>query len=401
MTRVLWCNPAVGVAGDMLLGALVDLGADRDRIREQLGRLGLDGWTLDCSPTTRRGLVATRAEVGTAAHDHHRPWSRIDAMLAGVGLDPFVEEGARRTFRRLGEAEARVHGIELDEVHFHEVGALDAIVDIVGTWAALHTLDVDAVHSAPIGLGTGTATMAHGTVPVPAPATLELLVGVPCVGIDAVGETATPTGVALLTTMVERWGAITAGVVEGIGRGAGHRDPDTHANVVTAVVLAVPDADAAADAEPLGPLADGAGVVESLVVETNLDDVTPEVLGHVVDRVLQLGADDVWVAPVTMKKQRPAHQLRVLCRPELAEQVRELIAAETGTLGLRQWPVAKYELPRRVEHVLIDGCEIAMKVGPHGAKPEHDDLVAASTALGRPVRALAAEAVARWRGAVD
>jgi uncharacterized protein (TIGR00299 family) protein len=395
MTRVLWCNPAVGVAGDMLLGALVDLGADQARIREQLDRLGLDGWTLDCSPTTRRGLVATRVEVGTSTHDHHRPWSRIDALLGSAGLDPVVEAGARRTFRRLGEAEAKVHGIALDEVHFHEVGALDAIVDIVGTWAALATLEVDEVHSAPIGLGAGTAAMAHGTVPVPAPATLELLVGVPCVGIDAVGETATPTGVALLTTMVERWGAITDGVVATIGRGAGHRDPDSHANVVTAVVLTVPDPD------PLPASSPTVESVESAVIETNLDDVTPEVLGHVIDRVLQLGADDVWVVPVTMKKQRPAHQLRVLCRPELAERVRELIAAETGTLGLRQWQVTKHELPRRVDHVDLDGHRVAMKVGPHGAKPEHDDLVAASAALGRPVRVLATEAVARWRDAVD
>jgi uncharacterized protein (DUF111 family) len=198
MTRRLWCNPSLGVAGDMLLGALLDAGADEAFVRNQLERLELDGWSLEVEPTTRRGLVAARAVVRTEVQEHHRSWSHIDAMLSSAGLHHDVAAGARRTFRSLGDAEATVHGIDIDRVHFHEVGALDAIVDVVGSWAALVSLDVDEVVSAAVGLGSGTATMAHGTVPVPAPAVLELLVGVPTTPVEARAETATPTGVAVL-----------------------------------------------------------------------------------------------------------------------------------------------------------------------------------------------------------
>jgi hypothetical protein len=384
--RRLWCNPSLGVAGDMLLAALVDLGADDAFVRGQLARLGLDGWSLTIEPTTRRGLVATRAVVDAELHDHHRPWSQIDALLASTELHDDVATGARRTFRALGEAEARVHGIDIDQVHFHEVGAVDAIVDIVGAWAALVSLDVDEVVSAPVGLGSGTATMAHGTVPVPAPAVLELLVGAPTTPVDVSAETATPTGVALLVTMVDRWGPPPAGTVRSSGRGAGTWDPTTHPNVVSAVLF---------DSEPSvhDDETTGSRVVHATVLETNLDDVTPEVLAQVVEYALALGADDAWVTPAVMKKGRAGHVLSVLCRPELSDRMRALLAVETGTLGMRERTVAKHELPRRVEVVELDGCSIRVKLGPHGAKAEHDDVVAAAQRLGRPVREVARAAL--------
>lgn len=385
MSRALWCNPVVGVAGDMMLGALLDLGADRALVDAQLAALGLPGWEFSSCATRRAGLTATSVQVRTATHDHHRAWSTIDALLCSAALDPFVAEGARRTFRRLGEAEAQVHGIDIDEVHFHEVGAIDAIIDIVGTWAALSTLEVDSVHSAPIGLGTGTAAMAHGVLPVPAPATLQMLIGHPTVPFDVGGESATPTGVALLTTMADEWGDLPAGTIIATGRGAGTRDPDSHANVVTVVLY-----------EPVDSTAAGAAV-SSRLIETNLDDVTPEVIAHVIDRALTLGADDAWAVAITMKKGRPAQQLRVLCRPELSPSLRHLIAAETGTLGMREWPIDKYELDRHMDQVDLEGHIVRIKVGPHGAKAEHDDLVAASVELGRPIRDLAAEALESFR----
>ncbi len=391
--RVLWCNPSVGVAGDMLLGSLLDLGAEESFVRAQLDVLELDGWALHVTGTTRRGLVATSVQVDAPDHDHHRPWSRIDALLGTAALHPEVAAGARRTFRALGEAEATVHGVDIDEVHFHEVGAVDAIVDIVGCWAARVSLEVDRVDSAPIGLGAGTAEMAHGRVPVPAPAVLELLVGTPTAGVDTTHETATPTGVALLVTMVERWGPPPSGTVLGSGRGAGTWDPATHPNVVTAVLL---DSTAAATEPGEAAVAPGdpaAGAVGAVVIETNLDDATPEVLAHVIGRSLELGADDAWVTPIVMKKGRPAHLLSVLARPELAGALRELVAAETGTLGLRQRVIGKFELPRRTEVVEVDGHRIRRKIGPHGAKAEHDDVAAASAATGRPLRDLAALAL--------
>jgi uncharacterized protein (TIGR00299 family) protein len=376
--RLLWCNPSLGVAGDMWMASLLAAGADESFVRDQLATLPVPGWSLGIEVTTRRGLVATRVVVEAPDHDHHRPWSTIDAMLRDAPLDPRVAAGARRTFRALGEAEATVHGIELDQVHFHEVGAVDAIVDIVGCWAALVALDIDEVHSDAIGLGSGTARMAHGIVPVPAPAVLDLVEGVPTVPVDAAAETATPTGVALLVTMVDTWGPPPAGTVLATGRGAGTWDPTTHPNVVTAVVL------------------DGAAspaTVTATVLETNLDDVTPEVLGHVVQRLLDEGADDAWVTPIVMKKGRPGHQLSVLCRPELAQALRGVIVAETGTLGVRERPVTKHELPRTTEEVQVEGHTIRIKVGPHGAKPEHDDVATAARQLGLPLREVSARAL--------
>lgn len=387
MTRSLWFNPAVGVAGDMLLAALLDLGAERDSVDAQLEVLGVTGWSLEVGPTRRRGLTATSVDVQVPEEQHHRAWSTIDNLLADAPLDPTVAAGARRTFRRLAEAEAEVHGIGIDEVHFHEVGAVDAIIDIVGTWAALASLSVDSVYSGPVGLGTGTASMAHGVIPVPAPATLQLMIGHPSVPVNCAAETATPTGVALLTTIVDEWGHLPAGRITSVGRGAGRRDPETHANVVTVLAF-----------EPASATVSATG---SRLVETNLDDVTPEVIAHVIDRALALGADDAWAVAITMKKGRPAQQLRVLCRPELAAPLRELIASETGTLGLREWPVDKYELDRHTDEVVIEGQVVRIKVGPHGIKAEHDDLVAAAAILGRPVRVLAVEAISRWHDTSD
>jgi pyridinium-3,5-bisthiocarboxylic acid mononucleotide nickel chelatase len=259
VTRTLWVNPAVGVAGDMLLGALFDLGAPVEAVRGQLDRLGLPGWELRVGEVRRRGLRAVRAEVLADEGHRHRPWTTIDGMLAGAGLAAEVERGARATFRRLAEAEATVHGIDVDEVHFHEVGAVDAIVDIVGVWAARHSLGVAEVVAAPVGLGAGTVRAEHGLLPAPAPATLLLLVGSPTRPVDSPTETATPTGVALLVTMADRWGSLPAGTVAATGFGAGGRDPDSHPNVLNAVLTE----------------ADTARRVESVVIETNLDDVTP------------------------------------------------------------------------------------------------------------------------------
>ncbi len=400
--RVLWCNPSVGVAGDMLLAALLDLGAEEAFVRSQLERLPVSGWRLEVGASTRRGLVATSAQVDVAPDDHHRPWSRIDTMLATADLHPAVAAGARRTFEALGRAEASVHGTTIDEVHFHEVGAVDAIVDIVGSWAALvawrgEDEPAPTVVSAPIGLGSGTAAMAHGELPVPAPAVLELLRDHPVVPVAMQAETATPTGVALLVTMADRWGHVPAGTIRRVGRGAGRRDPSSHANVVTVVELELPADDADAGA---GALDDGPGdapPVDAVVVETNLDDVTPETIAHVLGRALELGADDAWATPIVMKKGRPAQQVSVLCRPALAPTMRGLLSRETGTLGTRTRGVDKRELTRTIVEVDVEGQVVRVKVGPHGAKAEHDDVVAAARQSGRSLRDVAADALTAWR----
>lgn len=390
-TTVLWLDPQFGASGDMLLGALVGAGAEVDAVRAGLGRLPFGGWELSTSEVTRGGISGTRVEVHVddRHEDHGRRWRDIDTMLASSDLPGHVRDGARSTFRRLGEVEAAAHRVAIDEVHFHEVGAVDAIVDIVGAWIALDLLAVNRVIIGPVGLGRGMVRGHHGLLPLPAPATAALLAGAPVRAVDVEMETCTPTGAALLAT-IGTWGPLPAGVLEATARGAGGRDPASHPNVLTAHLVEVEDAAVSSSPAP------GGAATEAVVLETNLDDVTPEVVAHAIDRLLAAGADDAWVTPILMKKSRPAFTLCVLTSPACSAELRALIHAETGTLGIRESTVTKHVVPRHVEMLDVDGVSVRVKVGPHGAKPEHDDLVALSSATGRPLRELAAEVLRRW-----
>ncbi|MGI9611595.1 MAG: nickel pincer cofactor biosynthesis protein LarC [Acidimicrobiales bacterium] len=384
----LWLDPGFGASGDMLLGVLVGLGVPVDDLRSDLAELGVEGWSLEESAVQRAGIDATRVEVrlnDDASSTHHRSWSSIDRLLADAShLTDRVRCGARQTFRMLGEVEAGIHGVSIDEVHFHEVGAVDAIVDIVATWAALDRLGVSAVHAGPIGLGSGgTVSTAHGQLPVPAPATLKLLEGLPIAGLDSPSESVTPTGAALLATAVDTWGAIPSGHLIASARGAGGRNPDTHPNAITGILIETA-AKAATDAAP-------EQTVTAIVLATNIDDATPEILGHTLNRLLEAGADDAWLVPIGMKKSRPGHELRVLCSPDLASDLRHIIFTETGTLGIRSETIAKHMLPRRFETVEVHGHKIRVKVGPYSSKPEYEDLVEASRATGIPIHQLANE----------
>ena len=238
MTRRLWLDPGFGASGDMMLGTLIGIGASIDRVRTDLETLNVSGWSVELTTAVRAGISATRVVVDAPEQaGNHRSWSTIDALIASAELPTSVAEGARRSFRLLGEAEAAIHNLDLDEVHFHEVGALDAIVDIVGSWSALGQLDVDEVHSGPVGLGHGTVEAAHGTLPVPAPATVVLLQGATIRPVEIAMETVTPTGAALLAAMVDTWGVIPPGRLTASSRGAGGRNPATHPNVVSAMII--------------------------------------------------------------------------------------------------------------------------------------------------------------------
>ena len=379
--RVLWLDPSFGASGDMLLGVLVGLGARLSVIIDGLKPLAIDGWSLSESAVSRGSLDATRVEVTCEPSEHHphhqhRSWSSIDALLASSPLPDTVIKGARRTFRALAEAEASIHQVDVDEVNFHEVGAVDAIVDIVGTWLALADLDVSRIVCGPIGLGHGTIEAAHGRLPLPAPATAALLRGLPVRGLDLAGETVTPTGAALLTTISNDLGPLPTGTLEVTARGAGGRDPASHPNVLTAHV--VRQASSGLDAE-------GPTVSDAAIIQTNLDDTTGEIVAHTIDRCLELGADDAWAQPIVMKKGRPGVELNVLARVDLVETLRDTILTETATLGLRVSTLRKVAQPRRFETVEIAGHSIRIKIGPAGAKPEFDDLAAAARALAMPL----------------
>ncbi len=387
MTTELWFDPTFGVSGDMLIGAFFGLGVDPDEVVAALATLGLEDWSITAGITRRCGVVASRAEVTSKTSSHGRHWSSIDkllaeAMLGDPGLPESVVTGARSTFRRLGEIEAAQHGVPIDEIHFHEVGAVDAILDITGAWLCWHLLGEPMVSFGPVGLGYGTVSAAHGELPIPAPATAALLQGCEIRSMDVASETVTPTGAALLTTMATRSGLMPSGVIESIARGAGGRDPEGYPNVVSAYLIASTTEAAAED-----------NIIESkLVLATNIDDATGEQIAHTIELLLAAGADDAWANPIVMKKGRPAVELCALTSPSDAQSLQTIMMKETGSLGVRCTPTTRHAAHRTTREVNIDGFAVRIKVGPFGEKPEHDDLVAVAKATGRSLRDIATEA---------
>jgi pyridinium-3,5-bisthiocarboxylic acid mononucleotide nickel chelatase len=381
MSKIAWFHPISGIAGDMALGALLDAGADLDAVTTTVRGLGVDGWSLGSERVERSSLAATRALVDAPEQHHHRRWGDIRELLAAADLPDRVRDRASRIFEALAVAEAEVHGITPDEVHFHEVGALDAIVDIVGVCAALESLDVDTVHSAPVRVGVGSVKAAHGVLPNPAPAVVRLLEGIPTVGVDVELELTTPTGAAIIAALAESIGPMPTMTIGATGFGAGNRDLPGRPNV-TQVVLG----------EPAG--SDERFVEQLVELTSNLDDVTGELLAHTIESLLAQGALDAWATPMVMKKGRPAHTVHALCRPADKTAVLDTMFRLTGTLGVREQPVDRHTQPRHMVMVEIDGHSIAVKIGPERAKAEFDDVVAAAEALGRSPRDLAAEAEA-------
>lgn len=411
LAQTLWVDPGFGASGDMLLGALAGQLAinsgDPSIVDESLApldQLGLEPFELRLEEAIRCGLAAHRMRVATAPSGHGRTWSAIDQLLADALLPERAKAGARSTFRRLGEIEAAQHGIDVDEVHFHEVGAVDSILDIVGVWLLLDAINPTSVAVGPVGLGYGSVQAAHGLLPLPAPATVALLEGVPVRGLNIEGETCTPTGAALLVTVADAFGPLPDGVVGATTRGAGGRDPATHPNVVTITAIAAEDTGAGNSAENMGDVApsaqgrSGAGSVDepAWIIECNIDDTTPEVLASALDRLLDAGANDAWIVPIVMKKGRAAAQLRVLSDASHHRALVAMVFTETGTLGCRTIPATKHVLPRRFDTVVVRGREIDMKIGPHSAKPEHDHLASLADETGLPIRQLDLEARLVW-----
>lgn len=392
MTTV-WVDASSGASGDMLLGALLGAGVPLEVLQRAVDAVSPEPVALRAETVRRGALAATRCHVEVADSAAHRTWTDVRLLLARADLDEPVRDLATRAFTRLAEAEARVHGTAVDDVHFHEVGALDAIADVVGVAAGFVHLAADEVVVGPVAVGSGTVETAHGTLPVPPPAVAELLRGVPSyagpVGAPAT-ELCTPTGAALLTAVATGHGPQPAMSVAEIGVGAGGRDPEGHANVLRLMV-----------GEPTGP---GSG--RPLVVETNVDDLDPRLWPQVVARLLAAGASDAWLTPIVMKKGRPAHTLHVLTSPENAAAVRLTVFRETTAIGVREHEVGKHALDREMVAVEVDGEPVAVKLARHegvvlNAMPEFDDVVRAADALGRPVKAVLADAVAASRRFVD
>ncbi len=380
---VAWFNCFCGVAGDMALGALVDAGADPDAVRDIVAGLGVPGWELVTAKTLRGGISATDVKVQVAESGVVRTAANILGLVAGADLPERVRGRALATFGALATVEAQLHGRPVEQVHFHEVGGLDAIVDIVGTCAALEVLDVGEVHVAPIAQGQGMIRSAHGHLPIPAPATVELLRGAPTFGTDVPHELTTPTGAALMAALASGFGPMPPMTVGSVGYGAGDRELQDRPNV-TQVVIGRSEA----------TLATGQGVQ---LLETNVDDVTGETLAYTVEALLLAGAHDAWITPVVMKKGRPAHVVSALMDPALAATVADVMLAETGSLGIRATTLQRWPRSREQVEVHVDGLRVRLKVAPGRVKVEHDDAAAVAAATGRPLREVIELAAAAWQ----
>jgi len=376
--RIAWVDATGGVSGDMLLGACLDAGVDLSVVEDALARLGLpERVSVRGEPVRRAAIGATRAVVETAEPRHHRTLPDVLALLEG--LEPAVRDRAAVVFRALADAEARVHRTAPDDVHFHEVGALDSIADVVGVVAALSSLELDRLVCSPIALGGGRVSTEHGVIPVPGPAVVELLraSGAPGFGGPVDRELATPTGVALMVTLADGFGPMPGLRPDVVGAGAGTADPEGHANLTRLVVGA--------------PVADGGSVTHEVVLEANVDDLDPRLWPGVLAALMEAGAADAWLTPIVMKKGRPAHTLSVLATPDRVESLAQVVLTHTSTIGLRRYPVDKVALPREVVEVEVYGETVRVKLARlHGevvtATPEFDDVARVAAAKGLPER---------------
>ena len=385
--RIAWFHCFAGIAGDMALGSLIDAGADVGEVRSLLTRLAIDGWSLEAVPVLRGGVAATQVIVTVNETSVVRTFPHILGILDEAKLPLRVRDRAVAAFSALAEVEGRLHRRPTSQVHFHEVGGHDTIVDIVGTAAALEVLGVDEVLSSPVAMGNGVVRTSHGLLPNPAPAVLGLLEDVPVWGRDINVELTTPTGAAILAAMATGYGPMPPMIVDSTGYGAGSREIDGLPNCTQVVVGWRATSAAPAGTRHGQPLA---------LLEANLDDATGEQLADALRALLDAGANDAWVTPVVMKKGRPGHVLSVLADRALVEQLCAVLTGETGSLGVRVLEVGRMAAPRHLDHVDLDGTPIRVKVSAGRAKVEHDDAAELARRTGRPVREVIERAERAW-----
>jgi len=392
LSRLAYVDCVGGMAGDMLMGALLDAGADADLVRSGLSRLGVEGLELRVGRTRRGPLDAARVEVRAPPAQPHRGLREVGELVEGARLPPRARERALATFDRLAVAEGRVHGIAPDEVIFHEVGAADAVADVCGVALALESLGVERIACSPLPVARGIVASAHGPLPLPAPATLALLEGAPLHGVEGDEELVTPTGAALVAALVEGFGPLPALRLEATGYGAGARELGRVPNVVRVLVGEAEEVAAPAPTETVS------------LVETNLDDLSPELVPDAAQSATAAGALDVWTTPAGMKKGRPGVVVSALVRPEREAAVAEALLRSTTALGVRVARLERFELEREWRAVEVSGEAVRVKLGRLDGEvvnvaPEHDDCARAAERTGRPTVSIWSAALAageRW-----
>jgi uncharacterized protein (TIGR00299 family) protein len=383
VTRVAYIDPIGGLAGDMLLAALLDAGAPGEALDGFVRALGLEGVQVEVSRPVLAGLASTHVDVRTE-HGRGRTAEAMRALIAGSGLSERVCERSLDALDRLILAEAAVHGVGPSEVVLHELGGDDTLVDICGAFALLEALEIVQVVCAPIPLGRGVGEMDHGPMPLPAPATMALLAGVPVVGVETPGELVTPTGAAIVVTAADAFGEFPAMTIRTTGTGSGLREHPDRPNVVRVTIGETVDR--------------SAGRGEVVLLQANIDDLVPELVPDVLEACVAAGAIDVWTAPIQMKKARPGVLLSVLGRPDDERALAETLLRHSSTLGVRVQRLERYELDRAIREVHVGGHPVRVKIGLLDGRvvnvaPEHDDCAAVASATDRPVKQIWAEAM--------
>lgn len=362
--KTLYLDTFSGISGDMMLGLLLDLGVDQRQLEQELQKLPIAGYTLEVGREQRHGIEGCRVQVQCEETHHHRSWSTIDAMLEQSNLHPPVKQMSRNFFRMLGEAEAKVHGIDIDKVHFHEVGAVDAIVDLVGTAIGLDLLGIDKVICSALPLSRGMSQCAHGKLPLPAPATLEILQGKPVLDSGCNKELVTPTGATIAAELAD-FGPLPSLPLGKSGYGVGGWQLEDRPNLLRGILYDLSD--------------DNSSSRDKVqLLESHIDDSTPEQLGDLMERLFDAGALDVGYTPLQMKKNRPANRLSVVCRPDQADLLASVIMHNSSAIGVRSHSCDRYRLQRRQAEVAIEGGQARVKLLFEGdtflrLTPEYED----------------------------
>ncbi|HEY6566330.1 MAG TPA: nickel pincer cofactor biosynthesis protein LarC [Actinomycetota bacterium] len=396
MTTIAYFDCFGGLAGDMLVGALLDAGAPIDALREVPTALGMREVTIEIDRVSRQGIAAAAVSVippPDADEAPGRPAGLLKEIVATSSLPPVVRHRSLEAVDRIATVEASIHGSAPDEVILHELGGVDTLIDICGTFVLLDALQVELVVCSPVPYGRGSTTTAHGPLPTPGPAVLGLLHGAPMVGVASSDELVTPTGAVLAAVAATSWGELPSMTLQGVGYGAGQRDPADRPNLLRVVLGTAPVADSE---RPVDRLAARADVV---LLEANLDDLIPELIPDAVERCVAAGALDVWITPVTMKKGRPGVVVSAIARPEAERAVVSALFEHTSTLGVRVVPASRHELDRTTREVHVDGYAVRVKIGSLGGRvvnvaPEHDDCATVASLTGRPAKQIWAAALA-------
>lgn len=365
--KTLYFDCFAGASGNMILGGLIALGVDEKQLIEQIKLLNISDFEIEFTTVNKSGISAIHANV-KVPHEHaHRHLHTIEKIINESGLSDKIKQRAIKIFTKLAEAEAKIHGIELNKVHFHEVGAMDAIIDVVGCCIGFEILGIEKFACSKIHVGSGFAKMAHGKFPIPPPAVAELLQGIPIYSTEIQGELCTPTGAAIISTLSEDFGELNDLNIEKIGYGAGTRDYENFPNVIRLMIGETSDSRLKTQDSAL------------MLLETNLDDISPQILGFVMDRAFEFGALDCWFTPIQMKKNRPATMISILCEAEKRQKVTELLYVETTTLGIRVREIERECLERKIVKVQTQFGEIDVKIGFFNGKqvnamPEFEQL---------------------------